>query len=144
MSNELNGSHAWYSLDGKANTNTYVYSCSLDASYTTPHQFKLTGYYGLQRFFGYSDSFSKLTQSLNLSLSKDWRSLTFTLQGRDLLNAGLSVSHSVSATGTTDSYRLSMGRHFLAGVVWRFGRMGSTQMSRAQRASSSVMSDFGR
>ena len=144
LSNELNGSHAWYSLDGKANTNTYVYSCSLDASYTTPHQFKLTGYYGLQRFFGYSDSFSKLTQSLNLSLSKDWRSLTFTLQGRDLLNAGLSVSHSVSATGTTDSYRLSMGRHFLAGVVWRFGRMGSTQMSRAQRASSSVMSDFGR
>ena len=117
LSNELNGSHAWYSLDGKANTNTYVYSCSLDASYTTPHQFKLTGYYGLQRFFGYSDSFSKLTQSLNLSLSKDWRSLTFTLQGRDLLNAGLSVSHSVSATGTTDSYRLSMGRHFLAGVV---------------------------
>lgn len=144
FSNALDASHAWYSLDGRANTNTYVYTGSLEASYTTPHQFRLDGYYALQRYFGYSDSFSKFTHSLNFSLSKDWRSFTFSLQGKDLLNAGLTVSHSVSSTGTTDSYRLSLGRHFLAGVIWRFGRMGNAQMSRAQRASSSIMNDFGR
>ena len=142
--NAFSGSHAWYSLDNKANTNTYVYSLSLEASYTTPHQFKLNGYYALQRYFGYSDSFSKLTNTLNLSVTKDWRAFTFSAQARDILNNGLSVMHDVSETGITDSYRLSMGRHFLLGVTWRFGKMGSSQMRRANGASDSMLSGFGR
>ena len=60
----------------------------------------------------------------------------------DILNNGLYISHSVSETGTTDSYRLSMGRHFLLGVTWRFGRMGGVQMNRANKASESIQRDF--
>ena len=110
--------------------------------YTTAHQFKLNGYYSLQRYFGYSDSFSKLTNTLNLTISKDWRAFTFSAHARDILNNGLTVSHSVSETGFTDSYRLSMGRHFLLGVVWRFGRMGNVQMFRASRASDNIYNNF--
>ncbi len=142
FTNAFSGSNAWYSLDNKANTNTYVYTLSLDATYTTPHQFKLDGYYSLQRYFGYSDSFSKLTNALNFTVTKDWRAFTFSAQARDILNNGLTVSHSVSETGTTDSYRLSMGRHFLLGVTWRFGRMGNMQMNRANRASEGIQRDF--
>ena len=142
FTNSFSGSHAWYSLDDKANTNTYVYTLSLDATYTTPHQFKLNGYYSHQRYFGYSDSFSKLTNTLNLTLTKDWRAFTFSAQACDILNNGLTVSHSVSETGFTDSYRLSMGRHFLLGVVWRFGKMGNMQMRRASRASDSIYNNF--
>ena len=142
LTNAFSGSNAWYSLDNKANTNTYVYTLSLDATYTTPHQFKLNGYYSLQRYFGYSDSFSKLTNALNFTLNKDWRAFTFSAQARDILNNGLTVSHSVSETGTTDSYRLSMGRHFLLGVTWRFGRMGNTQIRRANNASDIFLRNF--
>lgn len=142
FTNSFNGSNAWYSLDNKANTNTYVYTLSLDATYTTTHQFKLNGYYSMQRYFGYSDSFSKLTNALNFTVTKDWRAFTFSAQARDILNNGLTVSHSVSETGTTDSYRLSMGRHFLLGVTWRFGRMGNMQMNRANRASEGIQRDF--
>ena len=142
FTNAFSGSNAWYSLDRKANTNTYVYTLSLDASYTTPHQFMLNGYYSLQRYFGYSDSFSNTTNSLNFFVSKDWRAFTFSAQAVDILNNGLYISHSVSETGTTDSYRLSMGRHFLLGVTWRFGRMGGVQMNRANKASESIQRDF--
>lgn len=142
LTNGFSGSHAWYSLDNKANTNTYVYTLSMEASYTTPHQFKLGGYYSLQRYFGYSDSFSKLTNTLNLTLTKDWRAFTFSAQARDILNNGLSVSHDVSETGITDSYRLSMGRHFLLGVTWRFGKMGNSQMRRANGVSASMLNGF--
>ena len=140
--NVFSGSHAWYSLDSQANSNTYVYSLKLDASYTTPHGFRLGGYYGLERYFGYSDTFARVNNNLGLSLMKEYKAFTFSLQARDLLNNGLTVSHAMSATGTTDSYQLSMGRHFLLGVVWHFGRMGNVQLRRANQSADSMMRDF--
>ena len=136
LSNSFSGNHAWYSLDNTANSNTYVYSGALNVMYTTPHQFKLGGLYAYSRYFGYSDSFSKTTNNLNFNVSKDIRAFTFTLQARDLLNSGLTVSHSLSETGVTDSYSLSLGRHVLFGVSWHFGRMGATQAGRASGSSS--------
>ena len=67
---------------------------------------------------------SGVMNNLNFTLLKEYRSFTFSAQVRDVLNKGLSVSHSEGPTGTTDSYMLSLGRHFLAGVIWRFGKMG--------------------
>ena len=83
-----------------------------------------------------------MNNNLGLSLMKEYKAFTFSLQARDLLNNGLTVSHAMSATGTTDSYQLSMGRHFLLGVVWHFGRMGNVQLRRANQSADSMMRDF--
>lgn len=144
LGNRLSGSHAWYSLDGMADTHTWIYGLTLDARYTTPHKFLLGTYYAMQRYFGFSDSFSKWTNNLNFSLEKEYRSMTFSVQLRDVLNSGLTVSHSVGATGTTDSYSLSLGRHFLAGMVWRFGRMGNKQLMSANRSANEIKQTFDR
>ena len=144
LGNSLSGSHAWYSLDGQADTHTWIYSASLNANYTTPHGFQLGTYYSLQRNFGFNDSFSKWMNNLNFNVMKDFRAFTFSAQVRDLLNNGLAVNHAVGATGTKDSYSLSLGRHFLVGVVWRFGKMGDVKLRKANQAADRINMTFGR
>ena len=144
LGNGVSTNHAWYSLDAMADTHTWIYHLTLRASYTTPHKFELATDYSLQRYFGYSETFSKWTNNLNFTLLKEYRSFTFSAQVRDVLNKGLSVSHSEGPTGTTDSYTLSLGRHFLAGVIWRFGKMGDKQLRRANSSASEIKMTFGR
>lgn len=140
VSNSFAGNHVWYSLDKKSDSDTYEYSLSVNASYTTPDKYKLSAFYRFNHYFGFSDSFADRTHDLNISIFKDIKAFTISLQARDILNNGMTIAHDVSATGVTDSYSLSIGRHILLGITWNFGKMNSSRLARANNAATQMKS----
>ncbi len=127
------GHYAWYSVDTQANSQTWVATATLSATWMAPLDFQLNGMYSFNRYFGYSDGFANATHHLNISLTKNIKAFTLSLQARDLLNQGLSIVHNVDADSVSDSYSLSLGRNILFGVTWNFGRMNARNSRTADR-----------
>ena len=109
-------------------------TASLGGTWNLPLDFKLSGDYSFNRYFGYSDGFANATHHLNVGLIKNIKAFTLSLRGQDLLNQGLSIVHNVDADNVSDSYSLSLGRHILVGVTWNFGRMNARNSRTAENA----------
>lgn len=129
-----NGNMAWYTLDSQANSNTWVVTALVGATWKAPLDFRLGGDYQFSRYFGYSDGFSNATHHLNVRLTKSIKAFTLSLQGLDLLNQGISIVHNVDSDSVSDSYSLSQGRRVLFGVTWNFGRMNARNSQTAEAA----------
>ena len=135
ISNSFAGNNVWYSLDKQADSDTYEYMLDLRMQYNTAKGYKFDGRYIFSRYFGFSDSFAKTNNALNFSIYKDIRDFTLSFKAMDILNDGIMISHAISETSVTDSYRLSLGRHVMFGIVWHFGKVGASRMKVANSAS---------
>ena len=135
ISNSFAGNNVWYSLDKQADSDTYEYKLDLRMQYNTAKGYKFDGRYIFSRYFGFSDSFAKTNNALNFSIYKDIRDFTLSFKAMDILNDGIMISHAISETSVTDSYRLSLGRHVMFGIVWHFGKVGASRMKVANSAS---------
>ena len=125
------GTHAWFTLDGKADSHTWVASAFLDVQYTTRNDYTFRMDYNYDRYIGFADVFKKNMHNLNVRISKDIKAFSLYLSGKDLLNRGVSVSHRVGSDNVSDTFTLSMGRYILAGVSYRFGKMNARNSRKA-------------
>jgi hypothetical protein len=128
------GRVARYSLDPKANLNTFNMSFSVDASYITKHEFEFETDFGYAFYRGYAPGYGQPEWHWNAAISKNIGAFNLSLTVHDILNQTRNLTHTVTDNYQEDTYRLVMGRYILFGVKWNFGKMNAAHSSRAQAA----------
>ena len=128
------GRVARYSLDPKANLNTFNMSFSVDASYITKHEFEFETDFGYSFYRGYAPGYGQPEWNWNAAISKNIGAFNLSLTVHDILNQTRNLTHTVTDNYQEDTYRLVMGRYVLLGVKWNFGKMNAAHSSRAQAA----------
>ena len=128
-----------YSLDPSVNMTTLDTGIMAEASYTTPHEFHINSGLSYVFYRGYAEGYGRPEWKWNAEISKDVGAFTLSLKLHDILNQTRSLTHTVTANYEEDSYRLIMGRYFLFGVKWNFGKMNAAHSQRAQRAARNMV-----
>jgi len=128
-----------YSLDSRTDNSVWDYIFSLESGYTTAKDLEFSNTLGYNIYRGYAEGYGDSELIWNLSISKSIGSLTFLLKGFDLLNRTRNLTHVVSDNYIEDGYSNLLGRYFLFGVKWHFGKMSAKQSKRANRASMEMM-----
>ena len=123
-----------YSQDLNANLNTYSARVYAEGSYTTKHEFEFQTDLGYRKYWGYAQGFNKPELQWNASITKSIGAFNLSLQLKDILNQTRNLDHSITANYQEDTYRLVMGRYFLIGVKWNFGKMNASHSRQAQNA----------
>ena len=123
-----------YSNKPEANMNTFSGRVYVDGSYTTKHEFEFQTDLGYQRYWGYAEGFNQPELQWNASITKSIGAFNLSLQLKDILNQTRNLTHTITANYQEDTYRLVMGRYFLIGVKWNFGKMNAQHSRRAQGA----------
>lgn len=123
-----------YSLNPAVNMNTLdtrLYAC---AAYTTPHDFKLMSSFAYLFYVGYAEGFGLPECQWNAEVGKKIGDFVLSFKAFDILNQTRNLTHSVTANFEEDTYRLTMGRYFLIGLKWGFGRSDAAHGQRARSA----------
>ena len=123
-----------YSNKPEANMNTFSGRVYAEGSYTTKHEFEFQTELGYQRYWGYAEGFNRPELQWDASITKSIGAFNLSLQLKDILNQTRNLSHTITANYQEDTYRLVMGRYFLIGVKWNFGKMNAQHSRRAQGA----------
>ena len=123
-----------YSLDKTANTNTWDHSFRADAQYNTTNgwEFKTDIRYSLYR--GYSYGFDHPECIWNVTVSKTIKSFTLRAGVADLLNQTRGLSRTASDEYVQDTFRNTLGRYFMVGLSFNFGKMNAKNNRRVQEA----------
>lgn len=123
-----------YSNKPEANMNTFSGRVYAEGSYTTKHEFEFQTELGYQKYWGYAEGFNRPELQWDASITKSIGAFNLSLQLKDILNQTRNLSHTITANYQEDTYRLVMGRYFLIGVKWNFGKMNAQHSRRAQGA----------
>lgn len=114
-----------YSMQPSANLSTWNHRANAEFLYETPHQFEIQSNISYNFYQGYSDGFNTPHCIWNAELSKSFGSVTLTISMQDILNQTRNLSRNMTAEYVEDSYTNSMGRYFLAGISFNFGKMNN-------------------
>ena len=123
-----------YSNTPEANMNTFSGRVYAEGSYTTKHEFEFQTELGYQMYAGYAEGYNLPELQWDASITKSIGAFNLSLQLKDILNQTRNLSHTITANYQEDTYRLVMGRYFLIGVKWNFGKMNAQHSRRAQSA----------
>ena len=85
-------------------------------------------------YAGYAEGYNRPELQWDASITKIIGAFNLSLQLKDILNQTRNLSHTITADYQEDTYRLMMGRYFLIGVKWNFGKMNAQHSQRAQSA----------
>ena len=123
-----------YSLDPDANLHTWDGLVSGQVLYETETGWEFGSDVEYRFFRGYTAGYGAPELIGNIQVNKSVKSLTFTLKVADLLNQGRSLHRTESGEYVEDTYRYALGRYFLAGVTFNFGKMNARNTRTAQNA----------
>ena len=125
---------AKYSLDPTADMNTWNINPYLDAGYRTDngYDFSVNGTYCIYKGYAYGMDSNNLI--INASLSKTFKKVTLVVQAVDLLDRNKNFRRTVSAEYKEDIIGNTLGRFFMAGISFNFGKMNARNNSTAQSA----------
>lgn len=127
---------ATYTLPGSQNVFTSENRAGLAGQYRTPHKWEIGTELNYNFFLGYAEGYGLPEWHWDMTLSKNIGAFTLSLTAHDILGQTRNLSHIDASDYKEDSYRLIMGRYFLLGFKWNFGKMNALQNSRANRAAS--------
>lgn len=128
------GRVARYSLNPAINMNTLDTRLYAFGSYTTPHEFNIKSSFAYLFYAGYAEGFGLPECQWNAEVSKKIGDFTVSFKAYDILNQTRDLTHSVTANYEEDIYRLTMGRYFLLGLKWNFGKSDASHGQRARAA----------
>jgi len=137
MSSTHRTSH--YSLDSRTNTSVWDHRVHTSFTYTTDRALQFSSSLAYLFYRGYAEGYGQSELRWNAGVSKSVGAFTFMLNGFDLFNQTKNLSHTVADNYMEDEYSNLIGRYFLAGVKWNFGKMSAAQSRRANRASRDMM-----
>ena len=123
-----------YSLDKNANMNTWDFGTSVELQYNTKNEWEFATDAGYRYYRGYSKGYGEPKLIWNASISKQIGAISINLKLMDILDQNKSLSRSSSAEYVQDVYRNVMGRYFLAGISFNFGKMNAKNNAAAQSA----------
>lgn len=128
-----------YSLDPKANLNTWDHSFSGDVTYKPGKGWEFKNYLGYTFYRGYANGYGDPALNWNLSVGKSIKAVTLSLAVKDILNQTKSLNRYTSDEYTEDTYSNVLGRYFLFTVSFNFGKMNAKKNSRVQNAMWNMM-----
>ena len=101
---------------------------------TTPKNWQFSTDLGYNFYRGYSAGYGEPELIWNAGIAKDIKAFTLSLKCADILGQQKSLHRTTSAEYVEDIRRNVMGRYFLVGLVFNFGRMNASQSSKVERA----------
>ena len=131
----ISGNFSHYGGTNSIDNNTGGLSGNIDAGYVTKNDWDFDTKLSATRYLGYSDSFDNSEFRWDASISKDIKAFTLSLSVYDILNQAQTHTWTGSENYTLERVRLRMGRYFLFGIKWNFGKMSAAHASKAQNAS---------
>ncbi len=123
-----------YSLDNTADMNTWDFNASGEILYTTKHNWQFNTDLGYNFYKGYMKGYGTPELIWNAGIAKDIKAFTFSFKVADILGQQQSRHRITSAEYVEDVNRIVLGRYFLFGVTFNFGRMNAAQSSKVERA----------
>lgn len=116
-----------YSQNKNANTNTWDYQILAEVYLSPPNKYTLTNTFDYRWYDGYSSGYGKPCFLWNLELNKSIKAITFSLKIKDILNQTTASSRVTSANYIQDAYRSIIGRRFMIGITFNFGKMNAAK-----------------
>lgn len=124
-----------YSLDPDADANTWLHSYSIQAMYTSTKNWEFQSKINANFYVGYSAGFGAPQFNWNASVSKTIKSVTLSLKAIDILNqSARNLQRTATSEYIMDTYRNVLGRYFLFGVSFNFGKMNAKKSQTVQNA----------
>lgn len=128
-----------YSLDSTADLNTWDFACMASILFDTKHGFEFGTDARYTFYRGYSYGYGDPMLIWNAKVSKTVKAVVFNLGCADILNQNRSLSRSASGEYYQDTYSNVMGRYFLLGISFNFGKMNAKNNSKVQNAMYGMM-----
>lgn len=123
-----------YSLDPDANVNNWASNVGIDLIYSPGKDWEIKTDFRYLFYNGYTAGYGDPEWRWNLGVSKTIKSVTLSLKAADLLNQTKSLQRTTTAEYMEDVYSRVLGRYFLFGVSFNFGKMNSKKNSRVENA----------
>lgn len=123
-----------YSFNKSADMNTWTFGTRLDLLWNFGRGWELTTDPNYLFYRGYSQGFGDPEFIWNFGISKSIKSVTLSLSANDIFNRQRSLSRLATDEYVQDVYRNVIGRHFLFGVTFNFGKMNARNNDKAQNA----------
>lgn len=128
-----------YSLDSKADINTWDFSVKGSVLYETKKGFEFGTDAAYNFYRGYTAGYGDPSLIWNARISKTVKSVVFSLACADILNQNRSLRRAASGEYFQDTYSNVMGRYFLFGISFNFGKMNAKNNSKVQSAMYGMM-----
>ena len=116
-----------YSLDDTANNNIWDITAYGEFLWASDNGWEVGTDLYCTFHKGYSGGYNKPEFLWNASVSKEIGQFTLSFMLSDILNQEQSLNHITSSEYKQDTYHNVMGRLFLLGLTWNFGKMGASQ-----------------
>lgn len=123
-----------YSLDKTADMNTWDFNLSGEILYSTKNNWQFSTDLGYNFYRGYTNGYGQPELIWNAGIAKDIKSFTVSFKVADILGQQKSLQRTSSSEFVEDVQRVVLGRYFLVGIVFNFGRMNAAQSSKVERA----------
>lgn len=128
-----------YSLNPEADVNIWQFNFNADLLYQTKHGFEFGTDARYAFYRGYTNGYGEPELIWNAKVSKNIKSLVFTLSCADILNQNRSLRRSASADYYEDVYSNVMGRYIMLGIAFNFGKMNAKNSNAVQNAMINMM-----
>lgn len=122
-----------YSLDRTADMNTWDFNASAELLYSVKG-WEFSSDIGYSFYRGYARGYGKPELIWNAGIAKDIGSFTLSVKAADIFNQQNSITRAASAEYMEDIQRNIMGRYFLAGITFNFGKLNASQGRKLERA----------
>jgi hypothetical protein len=122
-----------YSLNKKANMNTWDYEIDGMLEIKTKNNFNILNKFDYRWYEGYSEGYGKSHMLWNFELHKSIKAVTLSLKVNDVLNQTTTFSRINNANYVEDRYTGIIGRRFLLDVTLNFGKMNTAKNRAATR-----------
>lgn len=115
------GRIALYSLDRHANQSTQETRLTARTSYLGKRGLDFSTDLSYVFYYGFEEGYGLPEWQWNAELSKKLGRFNLFLKVHDILNQTTSLTRTITASYTEDSYRMVLGRYVLFGLKWNFG-----------------------
>ena len=123
-----------YSLDKTADMNTWDFNVTGEIIFSTKHDWQFNTDAGYSFYKGYTSGYGEPELIWNAGIAKDIKAFTISFKVADILGQQKSVHRTASSEFVEDVRRNVMGRYFLVGLVFNFGKMNAAQSNRVEQA----------
>lgn len=139
LSGNFSNNHSIYSLDSKADTDSWTFNFGGSVLYETKNGFEFGTDAAYSFYRGFTYGYGEPSLIWDAKISKNVKSFVFSIQCSDILNQNRALRRSASAEYVQDTYSNVFGRYIMLGVGFNFGKMNARNNSKAQGAMYNVM-----
>ena len=130
----INKKMAKYSVDSKANVDTWDLYYFIKPTWTTAQDLDISATIGYNTYNGYPKGYNNPRWMCSASISKSIRGITLSLMADDLLNQNKYRSRTNGYNYSEDYNRLCIGRKIMMSLTFNFGKSNAMKSQAAKQS----------